>query len=164
MKDKFERGLLLSRWLLAPMYLALVGSLLVLLVAGLQATWAMLSRIGSISVIEAILGTLTLLDLSLVASLVVLVIFSGYENFVAPFSPETETERPLTVGFAEMKISLFASIVAISGIHLLKTFMDPTQMDTEQLKWMLLTHLVFVVSTFLIGVMEWMIGRHKGHE
>lgn len=161
MKNKFERSLLLSRWLLAPLYLALVGALLVILVAGVQEIWRMLMRIGAISVTDAILATLTLLDLALVASLVVLVIFSGYENFVAPFSAETETERPLTVGFAEMKISLFASIVAISGIHLLKVFLSPNPVDGSQMVWLILTHLVFVISTFLMGVMEWMGHRPK---
>lgn len=111
-------------------------------------------RIGSISVTEAILATLTMLDLALVGSLVVLVIFSGYENFVAPLGDDTATARPVTVDFSEMKLSLFASIVAISGIHLLKSFMDPKPMDPEQIKWMVVIHLVFVLSTFLLGVMH----------
>lgn len=155
MKRTLERGLILSRWLLAPMYVGLVVALAALLIVAVKEIWRISVNIISLTVMDVILGTLTLLDIAMVGSLVVLVIFSGYENFVARFDADLGTDQPKTVDFSEMKLSLFASIVAISGIHLLKAFMDPTLLTVDQLKWMVITHLVFVVSTLLLAAMDW---------
>lgn len=159
--NRFERALSASRWLLVPIYLGLVGALVLLALGGFKELWRLASRIGTLTANDVILGTLTLIDISLVGNLVVLVICSGYENFVARFSDELAENRPVTVDFSEMKLSLFASIVAISGIHLLKAFMDPSLVTGEQIRWMILTHLVFVVSTVTLALTDWIIGKAK---
>jgi uncharacterized protein (TIGR00645 family) len=106
---------------------------------------------------EAVLGALALIDLSLAGNLLVIVIFSGYENFVSKFEVTDHKDRPEwqgTVDFSTLKLKLIASIVAISGIHLLKLFMDVEKVSEKAVMWMVIIHLVFVVSGVLLALMD----------
>jgi uncharacterized protein (TIGR00645 family) len=125
---------------------------------------------------KAILLALSLIDLSLAANLVLIVIFSGYENFVSKIDVANHEDRPEwmgTVDFSGLKLKLIASIVAISGIALLKAFLeigshsenDPfTQDDQRALLWQVIVHLTFVVSGVMLAFMDWLSGHQKpGH-
>jgi len=150
-----ERLISQSRWLMAPFYLGLILSLFVLLYAFARefvhfVTVAAVSDEG-----DVILGVLALIDLSLVASLVLIVVFSGYENFVSQIDPEKHPDWPewmTKIDFAGLKQKLMASIVAISAIQVLKAFMNLDQKyDERALMWLVVIHLVFVVSAFLLA-------------
>ena len=112
-----------------------------------------------------ILAVLGLIDLSLAGNLVVIVIFSGYENFVSKINTENAEDRPSWMGtldFSGLKMKLIGSIVAISAISLLKSFMTLGQaetFDSERIKWLLLLHLTFVVSGLLFAAMDWVADR-----
>lgn len=164
MERLIERSLFASRWLLAPMYLGLVVAVAILVwVFGLELV-RFVTSLSSMSVDKAILGVLTLIDLSLAANLLMIVIFSGYENFVSRMDIDDHKDRPEWQGevdFAALKLKLVASIVAISGIHLLKIFMDVQKYDTEQIRWMVIIHLVFVVSGVLLATMDWIANHAK---
>jgi uncharacterized protein (TIGR00645 family) len=160
-----------SRWLMAPMYLGLVVSLAMLSVVFVKELVYYAPKTFSMSADQGILAVLTLIDLSLAANLLLIVLFSGYENFVSKLDIEDTEDRPSWMGkvdFSGLKMKLIASIVAISGIHLLKVFMElgkstekaPTD---SQLYWLVVIHLTFVVSGVLLALMDWLAARTDKH-
>lgn len=157
--EKFiEKGLFASRWIMAPFYIGLIGALLVLLGSFLQELWHFILNFSTITQTDAVLGVLSLIDLSLAGNLLVIVIFSGYENFVSKIDVAGGKDKQDwhgTVDFAALKLKLVASIVAISGIHLLKVFMKVDQTTEQQIKWMVIIHLVFVISGVLLALMDY---------
>lgn len=159
-----ERGLFASRWLMAPFYVGLVGALFVMLTVFINELFLLVGKIPNISQNDAILGCLALIDLSLAGNLLVIVIFSGYENFVSKMDIPDEKDQPEwkgTVDFSGLKLKLIASIVAISGIHLLKIFMDVKKYTESELQWMVIIHLVFVISGVLLALMDYISNAAK---
>jgi len=151
-----EHGLFASRWLMAPFYVGLSIALAGLLYSFTHELWHFLCSIPNTTQNDVILGILSLIDLSLAGNLMLIVIFSGYENFVSRFDLSNHTNKEDwngTVDFATLKLKLISSIVAISGIHLLKIFMSDN-IDAKTLKLLLLTHVVFVVSGVLLALMD----------
>jgi uncharacterized protein (TIGR00645 family) len=132
-ESRFEYGLFASRWLMAPMYLGLVVALAMMSVIFVRELIYYVSQTLTLTAEEMILAALTLIDLTLAANLLLIVLFSGYENFVSKFDFDTGADRPEWMGkvdFSGLKMKLIASIVAISGIHLLKKFMEIRDIDT----------------------------------
>lgn len=159
-----ERGLFASRWLMAPFYVGLVGSLLILLYSFIAELAHFAMNIADITPDKAVLGALSLIDLSLAGNLLLIVIFSGYENFVSKFNMADHEDRPEwqgTVDFSALKLKLVASIVAISGIHLLKVFMNLRDLPDREIQWMVIIHLVFVSSGVLLALMDWVAVSSK---
>lgn len=172
LEARFERGLFASRWLMAPMYLGLVASLAMLTVVFLRQLAYYAPKTLTMGYDEAILAVLTLIDLSLAANLLLIVLFSGYENFVSKLDIPDSEDRPDWMGkvdFSGLKMKLIASIVAISGIHLLKVFMALGKGDAgattapETLRWMVIIHLTFVVSGVLLALMDWLSAKTDKH-
>lgn len=156
-ESTMERALFASRWLMAPFYLGLVGALMILLYAFVLDLIHFASYLPNLAPDKAVLGVLSLIDLSLAGNLLLIVIFSGYENFVSKFDIGNHEDRPEwqgTVDFATLKLKLVASIVAISGIHLLKIFMNLEQVPEATVQWMVIIHLVFVISGVLLALMD----------
>ncbi|MBI2791342.1 MAG: TIGR00645 family protein [Gammaproteobacteria bacterium] len=157
MEHVMEQGLFASRWLMAPMYIALVGALIILLIGFMRELYHFASHAMILEQTDIVLGILSLIDLSLAGNLLLIVIFSGYENFVSKIDTEDHEDQPEwkgTVDFNTLKLKLIASIVAISGIHLLKVFMDVNKASEQQIKWMVIIHLVFVISGVLLASMD----------
>lgn len=168
----FEGLLFASRWLMAPMYLGLVATLAGMLVVFVQELIHYGVKVMEMDGEAAILAGLTLIDLTLAANLVLIVMFSGYENFVSKFDIGPENERPDWMGkvdFQGLKIKLIASIVAISGIDLLKRFMEIGEpgFDTTghegQLYWMVVIHVAFVFTGLFLAAMDWLLARSGKH-
>lgn len=167
----FEKTLFGSRWLMAPMYLGLSVSLGLLAVIFLKELFYYLPKTLELTADQAILAVLTLIDLTLAANLLLIVLFSGYENFVSKFDFDTGADRPGWMGkvdFSGLKMKLIASIVAISGISLLKTFMsigkpDGPDVSPEMLQLMVVIHLTFVASGVLLALMDWLTSKAKEH-
>jgi uncharacterized protein (TIGR00645 family) len=158
-----ERLIFLSRWLMAPFYIGLIGVLALLLVKFLQELWNVLPRIMDLSDIDVILMALSLLDITLAASLILMMVFSGYESFVSRLDAAAG-ERPAWMGtldFSGLKLKLIASIVAISGIDLLKKFMNIELADKTNMMWLVITHLTFVISGVLLALMDYLTERAK---
>lgn len=164
-----EAILFKSRWLLAPFYLGLVLSLILLLgafIAELIHFMPQLLDLSHIDPEQVILAVLSLIDLSLAGNLVVIVIFSGYENFVSKINTENAEDRPSWMGtldFSGLKMKLIGSIVAISAISLLRAFMTLSEesgaLDERKLYWMLILHLTFVGSGLMFAVMDYIGNR-----
>ncbi|AVZ79278.1 TIGR00645 family protein [Zoogloeaceae bacteirum Par-f-2] len=154
----FEHLLFSSRWLMAPVYLGLILAMLVLLVKFAKQAWQLLGDLLSATGPEIIVGVLTLVDTALIMNLLIIIIFSGYENFVSKMEDlHGHKDRPDWmghIGFSDLKIKLIGSIVAISGIELLKGFMNVGKLDDRELAWMVGIHITFVLSGLLYAMMD----------
>ena len=143
-----------SRWLLAPMYLGLVGGLLILLIKFGQEFLHIIMHIFDASEREVVLSILALVDMTLIANLLIMVIFSGYENFVSKIEARDHPDWPewmAKIDFSGLKLKLLSSIVAISGIQLLKSFMDIHNISDRDLIWYVAIHMTFVVSGLMLA-------------
>jgi uncharacterized protein (TIGR00645 family) len=159
-----EKTLFASRWLLAPFYLGLAVGIGILLVKFVQELFhlAQLAIVGTEA--DAILGVLSLVDLALTGSLLLIVIFSGYENFVSKIDHSKHEDWPEwmgTIDFTALKIKLLGSIVAISAIQLLKQFMAVRSASDRELMWYVIIHVVFVVSSVLLALSDRLSGEAK---
>jgi uncharacterized protein (TIGR00645 family) len=175
METAFERLLFQSRWLMAPFYAGLVLALIMLLAVFVKELVYYVPKAfdfshGGLSSNDTILAVLTLVDLSLAGNLLLIVMFSGYENFVSKLDLDGETDRPPwmgTVDFSGLKMKLIASIVAISGIQLLKTFMNigktGYELNTTEALWGVVIHLTFVLSGVLLALMDWLTSKTDKH-
>ena len=166
LEDTLEKIIFASRWLLAPFYLGLALSIGILLIKFI-AEFAHLAIVAfTAKESDVILGVLTLVDLSLMGSLLIIVIFSGYENFVSKIDHTGHKDWPEwmgTIDFAGLKLKLLSSIVAISGVQLLKQFMAISTVtpETERtLYWMVIIHITFVVSSVLLALSDRISGGH----
>jgi uncharacterized protein (TIGR00645 family) len=167
MERMIERLLLASRWILAPVYLGLSLALFALGIKFFQETYHTLVHIWTIPESDMVLSILALVDMVLVASLVVMVMFSGYENFVSRIDIEEGGERLGWLGKLDsstLKLKVAVSIVAISSIHLLRAFMNVQQLPDDKLMWYVIIHLTFVVSALLMGVLDKIsFASHRDH-
>ncbi|MCG6897659.1 MAG: TIGR00645 family protein [Thiocapsa sp.] len=156
-----------SRWLLAPFYLGLVLSILLLLVKFVKELLHFIPLVFTAEGGDVIIGLLSLIDVVMIANLVLIIVLAGYENFVSRIETGSHEDRPNWmghVGFAELKMKLIGSIVAISGIELLKAFMYVEKLTNEQLAWKVGIHMAFVVSGVLFAVMDRVAaGKGGGH-
>ena len=156
-----------SRFLLAPLYMGLVGALILLAYRFVVEFWHLAQKTPEITASEFTLSLLALLDLTLLANLILMVIFAGYENFVSRIDVATTSkDRPHwmgTIDFSGLKIKLIGSLVAISVIELLKDFINLAGKEEvgEGTVWRILIHLTFVVSGVLFALMDWIADKRE---
>jgi uncharacterized protein (TIGR00645 family) len=146
-----------SRWLLAPFFVGLILAIIALLVKFLKQLWALAIGVFSLSSDEMIINILTLVDSALIAALLLIIGFSGYENFVSKIGTGEHEDRPAwmgKVGFSDLKIKLIGAIVAISAVELLKAFINLDEFTWYQLSWKVGIHLTFVVSGVLFAITD----------
>jgi uncharacterized protein (TIGR00645 family) len=151
-----------ARWLLAPIYLGLSLALIALAVTFFREVIHLFAVVFSSQLQEAdvVLIVLSLIDVSLVGGLLVMIMLSGYENFVSELDAKSENDKLSWLGkmdASSLKMKVAASIVAISSIHLLKKFMNlenDVEHDLELLKWYVIIHLTFVASAFAMGSLD----------
>jgi uncharacterized protein (TIGR00645 family) len=182
MERMIEKVLFASRWLLAPIYLGMGLVLVVLCVEffhelygialGLFQSAPADAAAGALAAGKAreaslVLSLLSLIDLVLIGSLIVMVMFSGYENFVSRIDAGDEAEKLGWLGKLDagtLKLKVAASIVAISSIHLLEKFMQVQEISGDKLMWYVIIHLTFVVSAVLMGVLDRLaFAAHREH-
>ncbi|MBS1221521.1 MAG: hypothetical protein H6R24_2129 [Proteobacteria bacterium] len=159
----FEQCILLSRWLLVPIYLALAAVLVLFTIKAFQEVIHLFAIITTAKEVDLILSVLALIDMALVANLLVMVILSSYETFVSSIDVGEGQEKPSWLGridAATLKVKLAVAIVAISSIHLLKAFMttmggqDDVSVWNNQLFWLVVIHLTFVLSALGMAVID----------
>ncbi|GGU63411.1 UPF0114 protein [Pseudomonas laurentiana] len=157
MERFIENTMYASRWLLAPIYFGLSLGLLALALKFFQEIFHVLPNVFSMAEADLILVILSLIDMSLVGGLLVMVMFSGYENFVSQLNIDDGKEKLSWLGKMDstsLKMKVAASIVAISSIHLLRVFMDARNIETQYLMWYVIIHMTFVVSAFAMGYLD----------
>lgn len=157
-----EAVILASRWLLVLFYLGLALALAVYAATFAVKLWDFVSHVFTIDESDAILKMLGLIDAALVASLVVMVIISGYENYVSRFDNEGSVHWLGEIDAGSLKIKVASTIVAISSIHLLQVFLNVTSYTTEQLMWFTFIHLTFVVSALFLAFIDRVSAQTKG--
>ena len=163
-KPSFEKVLFASRWLLTPFYVALIFALLALLAKVGVRVYGLATQFVGLSEEDVLLAALGIVDLTLSASLIVIVILSGYINFVSRIDVEAHADWPrwmADIDFGGLKLRLMASIVAISAIKLLEAFMDVDHESDRALGWQTGLLATFVVSALLLALSEW-VGRRRG--
>ncbi|HBX3541722.1 TPA: TIGR00645 family protein [Klebsiella pneumoniae subsp. pneumoniae] len=157
MERFLENAMCASRWLLAPVYFGLSLGLIALTIKFFQEIFHILPHIFSVSESDMILTLLSLVDMTLVGGLLVMVMFSGYENFVSQLDINEGKEKLSWLGKMDatsLKNKVAASIVAISSIHLLRVFMDAKNVPDNKLMWYVIIHLTFVLSAFVMGYLD----------
>lgn len=157
MERFLENAMYASRWLLAPVYFGLSLGLIALTIKFFQEIFHILPHIFSVSESDMILTLLSLVDMTLVGGLLVMVMFSGYENFVSQLDINEGKEKLSWLGKMDatsLKNKVAASIVAISSIHLLRVFMDAKNVPDNKLMWYVIIHLTLVLSAFVMGYLD----------
>jgi uncharacterized protein (TIGR00645 family) len=159
-----ERFLFASRWLLVPFFVALVVALVVLMFKALQELWHFITHAFVATESDVILGVLALIDLTLTGSLILIVIFSGYENFVSKIQHSDHEDWPewmSKIDFSGLKLKLLSSIVAISAIQVLKAFMNLKNISDRDLMWYVGIHMMFVLSGVFMAWTDKISGESK---
>ena len=160
-----EKIIFAGRWFLAPLYLGLLLTLVPILYRFFHAFWHMMTHITTATPGEITLEILELLDTVLLANLIIIILFAGYENFVSKISvAEGAEDRPHWMGhvdYSGLKIKLIGSLVAISVIELLKDFMQEGPFDAAREGWRIGIHMTFVISGVLFALMDNMADRRK---
>lgn len=176
MEKTIERLLFASRWILAPVYLGMSLALVALGIKFFMELYHLLHDVWSMAESDLVLMLLALVDMVLVGSLVVMVMFSGYENFVSALDVDEGTEKLSWLGKLDansLKLKVASSIVAISSIHLLRAFMQTPPREADgalsaewetRLMWLVIIHLTFVVSAVMMGVLDRITAKSHGHE
>ena len=161
----FESLIFSSRWIQAPIYGGLIiGSMLYTYKFLLELVHLCVA-IGTISEEVLMLGILTLVDISMVLNLLVMVIIGGYATFVSRIHFDQHEDRPdwlEKIDAGTLKVKLAGALVGISGIHLLKSFINISNKEIDQVKWQIIIHVVFLLSTFLLAYTEKVL--HASHE
>ncbi len=152
-----ERVIMASRWLQAPLYMGLILVLGIVVVKFPFKIWELTVKALTVDEADLVLAILSLVDLILVANLVIMVIISGYENFVSHIEVQGITDKLSWFGKLDagsIKIKLASSIVAISSIHLLQRFLESADYDNSKLYAMVVMHMAFVVSALLLTYID----------
>jgi len=152
-----ERLMYASRWIMAPVFLGMSVVLLVLAVKFFQELFHFVPHILEIDEGQIILKLLTFIDLTLVGSLTLIVMFSGYENFVSQLNIDSNVEKLNWLGthdYGSLKLKVATSIVAISSIRLLKVFMEVESIENDKMLWYVVIHLTLVSSAFILGFLD----------
>ena len=157
MERFIENTMYASRWLLAPIYLGLSLGLLILALKFFQEIIHVIPNVFTMLEADVILLLLSLIDMALVGGLLVMVMISGYENFVSQLDIDDNKEKLNWLGTMDsssLKMKVAASIVAISSLHLLRIFMDAKNVDPQHLMWYVIIHMTFVISAFAMGYLD----------
>lgn len=157
MERLLENAMYASRWLLAPVYFGLSLTLVALSIKFFQEILHVLPNIFAVTEADLVLTLLSLIDMALVGGLLVMVMFSGHENFVSQLDITEGKEKLSWLGKMDatsLKNKVAASIVAISSIHLLRVFMDAKNVPDNKLMWYVIIHLTFVLSAFVMGYLD----------
>jgi uncharacterized protein (TIGR00645 family) len=160
-----EGIILASRWLLVVFYLGLAAALALYAISFVRKLWEYFTKVMVLEETDAILKILSLIDASLVGSLVVMVIISGYENFVSRFDNVSESDAELSwlgkIDASSLKIKVASTIVAISSIHLLQVFLNAEKYTDSKIMWLTVVHMAFVVSALLLAYIDRIMSSTK---
>lgn len=158
MERMFERTFYAARWCLAPVFLGLSFALIALAIKFFQEIFHVLPHVLTMAESDLILSLLSLIDMGLVGGLIVMVMYSSYENFVSRMNLDDEKDEKLgwlgKMDAGSLKNKVAASIVAISSIHLLRIFMDVQSIANDKLLWYVVIHLTFVLSALVMCLID----------
>lgn len=152
-----ERIIFASRWVQAPLYVGLIIGGVLYAYKFLTELVHLISGINEITESALMLGVLTLVDITMVANLLIMVIIGGYSTFVSKIDIEHHEDRPewlKKVDAGTLKVKLAGSLVGVSGIHLLQVFINIENRNLEYVKWQVIIHVVFLMSSIMLAYSE----------
>ena len=156
-----------SRWLVVPFLFGLIAGLAVLIFKFGLKLFDFVQQIGTAESTDVIVSILGLVDLTLTANLIVIVICSSYENFVAPIDYAEHPNWPpglVRLGFSGLKQKLLGSIVAIAAVNALEWFADiERHADSVKLGWVVAIMLSFAVAMLVLAIADRISAETKGH-
>lgn len=159
-----EKGIFASRWLQAPLYFGLIFAGALYAYKFLVELIHLFSSVNTLNEEMLMLGVLTLVDITMVANLIVMVIIGGYATFVSRLHIEDHEDRPEwleKIDAGTLKVKLAGSLVGVSGIHLLKSFINIGDKNIEQVKWQVIIHGVFLLSSLMLAYTEKILKEGK---
>ena len=159
-----EKLIFSSRWILVPFLLGLIVGMVVMLLKFFMELMLLIQGVLGIIQHDTVISILTLVDTALIAVLLLIIVFSSYENFVSKLSIGEHEDKPAWMGkvsFSDLKMKLIGAIVAISAVELLKAFLVSTTLTGEELGWKIAIHLTFVVSGLLFALADWITDQRK---
>ena len=166
LEQAFETVVFASRWIQAPLYGGLIVAELLYAYKFLVELWEMIIHVRSLKETEFMLGVLGLVDVTMVANLLTMVVIGGYATFVSKLELETHRDRPDWLRHVDpgtIKVKLAASLIGISSIHLLKAFVDVANEDPEHIKWRIFIHMTFLASAILLAWTDKLMLKDKDH-
>jgi uncharacterized protein (TIGR00645 family) len=162
----FEVAVFASRWIQAPLYAGLIVAELLYAYKFLVELWEMVHHLRELPEVVFMLGILSLVDITMVANLLTMVVIGGYATFVSKLDLEGHRDRPDWLSHVDpgtIKVKLAASLIGISSIHLLKAFVNVGNEDPEHIKWKILIHLTFLGSAILLAWTDKLMFKNKKH-
>jgi uncharacterized protein (TIGR00645 family) len=165
-ESTLEHWVFRSRWLLAPFFIGLLLAIIALLLKFVKSLWQLALDMFTLSADQMIISILSLVDAALIASLLLIIGFSGYENFVSKIGVGEHEDRPAwmgKVGFSDLKLKLMGALVAISAVELLKAFINvDADSPWQPLAWRVGIHVTFVVSGVLFAITDRIVESKPG--
>ncbi len=165
LENIFEIVIFSSRWIQAPIYGGLIVGSVLYTYKFLVELVHLCVNVNSVTEEVLMLGILTLVDIAMVLNLLIMVIIGGYATFVSRIHLENHEDRPdwlEKINAGTLKVKLAGALVGISGIHLLKSFVDIGKKDTDQIKWQIIIHVVFLFSTLALAYTERVLHLAEG--
>ena len=163
----FEQFVFASRWIQAPLYGGLIIASVIYAYRFSVELLHLVSEARILSEEQVMLSVLSLVDITMVANLLAMVVIGGYATFVSKLDSIVQhQDRPdwlEKIDASTMKIKLAASLVGISGIHLLKSFLNVNEMNVEHIKWQTIIHVVFLLSGLMLAWTERILHPHVDH-
>jgi uncharacterized protein (TIGR00645 family) len=150
----FEVVIFASRWIQAPLYGGLIVAELLYAYKFVAELWEMIYGVRELTETIFMLSILSLIDITMVANLLTMVVIGGYATFVSKLDLDTHKDRPEWLSHVDpgtIKVKLAASLIGISSIHLLKAFVNVANEPVEHIKWKLVIHLTFLGSAILLA-------------
>lgn len=166
-KNNIGRYLFMGRWLQLPLYMGLVVILAAYVYRFLGELFHLIIAINTTDDTRIMLGVLDLIDVVMLANLLIMVIMGGYETFISPMRLNNHPDQPEWLDHLDaggMKVKLALSLIGISSIHLLRTFIDPSKLSNYGIMWQVLIHLTLVFSALAIAFTnKLLVSAHESH-
>ncbi|CAM3022348.1 transmembrane protein [Legionella steigerwaltii] len=166
LKKGITKFIFMGRWLQLPLYLGLILILAVYVYRFIHELFELIIHLNSIDDTLIMLGVLDLIDVVMIANLLIMVVMGGYETFVSPLALDSHPDQPEWLDHLDagaMKVKLALSLIGISSIHLLRTFIDPNKLSNFSVMWQVIIHLTLLVSALAIALTNKMLVKSKIH-
>jgi uncharacterized protein (TIGR00645 family) len=160
----FEKIIFSSRWIQAPLYAGLILGGMLYTYKYLVELVHLCTSINEITETALMLGVLTLVDITMVANLLIMVIVGGYSTFVSRLDIDAHEDKPewlQKIDAGSLKVKLAGSLVGVSSIHLLQTFINIKNHESEHVMWQVIIHVVFLFSALMLAYTEKIL--HQKH-
>lgn len=160
----FEKIIFSSRWIQAPLYAGLILGGMLYTYKYLVELIHLCTSINELSETALMLGVLTLVDITMVANLLIMVIVGGYSTFVSRLDIDAHEDKPewlQKIDAGSLKVKLAGSLVGVSSIHLLQTFINIKNHESEHVMWQVIIHVVFLFSALMLAFTEKIL--HQKH-